>query len=203
MYNNTQQRFFHFWSAVVQTIGNWCARSLPRFLGQQRMSVLGISNKVMFHRLHGAFPLTRTHTQHPSFWRLDEWQQESGSEHQDSDAEGWLGAPLRVRSCDWAMSAKALWIFSSSISPRKTTSSRRAAASWFSSSSCRRLAAWQQICLWAKMATGSVCARNETVPILKTLQDTQIQTTHVMWANSENFVFPLCFIEIILVFFFL
>lgn len=61
---------------------------------------------------------------------------------QDSAGEGWGGAPLRVRSWDWAMSARALWIFSRSMSPRYTTSSRRAAASWFSSSSCRRLAAW-------------------------------------------------------------
>lgn len=37
---------------------------------------------------------------------------------QDSAGEGWLGAPLRVRSCDWAMSARALWIFSSNMSPR-------------------------------------------------------------------------------------
>lgn len=37
---------------------------------------------------------------------------------QDSAGEDWLGAPLRVRSCDWAMSARALWIFSNSMSPR-------------------------------------------------------------------------------------
>lgn len=133
MYNNTQRRFFHFWSSVVQTIGNLCASSLPRFLGRQRMSVLGNQQQ--------SVSSSNTHTQLLSLGRLDERQRQSGSEHQDSDAEGWLGAPLRVRSCDWAMSAKALWIFSSSISPRKTTSSRRAAASWFSSSSCRRLAA--------------------------------------------------------------
>lgn len=127
MYNNTQRRFFHFWSSVVQTIGNLCASSLPRFLGRQRMSVLGNQQQ--------SVSSSNTHTQLLSLGRLDERQRQSGSEHQDSDAEGWLGAPLRVRSCDWAMSAKALWIFSSSISPRKTTSSRRAAASWFSSSS--------------------------------------------------------------------
>lgn len=35
----------------------------------------------------------------------------------DSGGVDWLGAPLRVRSCDWAMSARADWIFSSNMSP--------------------------------------------------------------------------------------
>lgn len=150
MYNNTQQRFFQVWNWAFKP-SETCVPAVCQDSSASRECLFsGISNKV-------SVPLTHTHTraQHLSFCRLDEWQRQSGSEHQDSDAEGWLGAPLRVRSCDWAMSAKALWIFSSSISPRKTTSSRRAAASWFSSSSCRRLAAWQQICLLAEMATGS------------------------------------------------
>lgn len=94
MYNNTQQRFFHFWSAVVQTIGNWCARSLPRFLGQQRMSVLGISNKVMFHRLHGAFPLTRTHTR----------------THSIRASEGWMSDSKRVEVNIRILTLKAGWV---------------------------------------------------------------------------------------------
>lgn len=61
---------------------------------------------------------------------------------QGSGATGWLDVPLRVRSCDCAISARALCIFSRSKSPLYTTSSSRAAASWFSSSSCLRLAAW-------------------------------------------------------------
>lgn len=63
---------------------------------------------------------------------------------QGSGAAGWLDVPLRVRSCDCAISARALCIFSSSKSPLYTTSSSRAAASWFSSSSCLRLAAWRK-----------------------------------------------------------
>lgn len=36
---------------------------------------------------------------------------------QDSGGVAWQGAPLRVLSCDWAMSARADWIFSSKRSP--------------------------------------------------------------------------------------
>lgn len=67
--------------------------------------------------------------------RAAPWRYESG--------RGWLWVLLRVFSCDWAMSARALWIFSSSTSPRYTTSSSRAAASWFSSSSRYRLSAFK------------------------------------------------------------
>lgn len=76
----------------------------------------------------------------PAQGRAAPWRYESG--------RGWLWVPLRVFSCDWAMSARALWIFSSSMSPRYTTSSSRAAASWFSSSSRYRLAAFKAKPAW-------------------------------------------------------
>lgn len=173
MYNNTQQRFFHFWSAVVQTKENWCARSLPRFLGQRRMSVLGISNNVMFHRLHAASPLPCTHTH----------------THSIRASEGWMSDSKRVEVNIRIPTLKAGWVHrcgygaaTGQCQPRRSGSYPAAnlrgkpplpdgpqprgslppaAAGWPPDNRFVYEQRWPQVLFF--------CARNEAVPILKTL----------------------------------